>query len=500
MPEPAIPPSTEMIVVPDIEEKEIRVETPLYEAVFSNAGASIKSFKLNNFRETLEEDSPLIDLAALEGSGEDFLGAGFDAQAAPGTNKIFYDVDKTALSLGPDSSPQDLKFHVMRPDGISIEQKFSFDPNTYQIDLTLTLLNLSGHRVEGNLTASVNNIPPEKKRIYSFTGAALLLDGELEKIKSTKMENPKNLSGRIEWMAYEDAYFLTAVIPENGDQEKGTFKGQLLPSGVLKTAFIHPPLSLTPQEQASSRFTLYLGPRDLKVLKELDKNLDRAVDFGWTDIIAKPLLYLLLFFNKFVKNYGVSIILLTILVKILFWPLTHKSQKSMKEMQKLQPHMARIREKYKDDKQKMNQEIMGLYKTYKVNPMSGCLPLLIQLPVFYALFRVLGSCIELRHAPFMLWINDLSAPDRLFRFPFEIPFMSPPYGIPVLTLLMGASMFIQQKMTPTVGDPAQAKMMMFLPLVFTFMFINFPSGLVLYWFVSNILTIGQQYGMRRRTA
>jgi YidC/Oxa1 family membrane protein insertase len=169
----------------------------------------------------------------------------------------------------------------------------------------------------------------------------------------------------------------------------------------------------------------------------------------------------------------------------------------MKEMQKLQPHMAKIREKYKNDKQRMNQELMGLYKTYKVNPMGGCLPMLIQLPVFFALFRVLGRCIELRHAPFVLWITDLSAPDRLFNFSFRIPLMQAPYGIPVLTLLMGASMFIQQKMTPTVGDPAQAKMMMFLPVIFMFMFINFPSGLVLYWFVSNILTIAQQYGLKR---
>ena len=165
----------------------------------------------------------------------------------------------------------------------------------------------------------------------------------------------------------------------------------------------------------------------------------------------------------------------------------------MKEMQKLQPIMAKIREKHKNDKQKMNTEMMGLYKTYKVNPLGGCLPMIIQLPVFFALFRLLGSAIELRHAPFMFWIKDLSAPDRLFHFPFSIPFMAPPYGIPVLTLLMGASMFIQQKMTPTPGDPAQAKMMMFMPIIFTFMFINFPSGLVLYWLVNNLLSIGQQY-------
>lgn len=495
-PEPVMPLRAKEIMVPLTEDKEIKVETPLYEAIFSTAGATIRSFKLKNYRETLKEDSPLIELATSEGSGEDLLETSFKTQSTLEKNRIFYDVDKSDLSLSPESLPQDLTFHAMRPDGVSVEKTFRFYPDTYQIDLIITLLNLSGDQVEGNLNASINNIPPEKKRgYYSFMGVALFLDSQLEEIKPNKMEEQKNLSGRIEWMAYEDTHFLTAVIPD--DPEKGSFRGELLPSGVLKATYIHPPLSLAPQEQASSQLTLYLGPRDLNVLKNIGKNLDQAVDFGWTDIIAKPLLYLLLFFYKYVNNYGVAIILLTILVKLLFWPLTQKSQKSMREMQKLQPHMAKIREKYKDDKQRMNQELMGLYKTYKVNPMGGCLPLLIQLPVFFALFRVLGSCIELRHAPFVLWITDLSAPDRLFNFSFRIPLMQAPYGIPVLTLLMGASMFIQQKMTPTVGDPAQAKMMMFLPVIFTFMFINFPSGLVLYWFVSNILTIAQQYGMKR---
>jgi YidC/Oxa1 family membrane protein insertase len=496
MPEPVVPSrAEELTIARTVEDKEIKIETPLYRAVLSTAGAAIKSFKLKNYHETLEEDSPFIELVTLEGSGEDFLRIGFDAQPVFGTSRVFYDTDKSDISLGPESSPQDLTFHAMRPDGVSIEQTFRFYPDTYQIDLMITLSNLSGHQVEGNLKASINNIPPEKKGYYSFIGVALLLDRELEEIKPDKMEEQKNLSGRIEWMAYEDDYFLTAIIPD--DPERGSFEGQLFPSGILKATYTHPPLSLAHQEQALSQLTLYLGPRDLNALKKVDRNLDRAVDFGWTDIIAKPLLYLLLFFNKYVNNYGVAIILLTILVKLLFWPLTHKSQKSMKEMQKLQPHMAKIREKYKNDKQRMNQELMGLYKTYKVNPMGGCLPMLIQLPVFFALFRVLGSSIELRHAPFILWITDLSAPDRLFNFPFRIPLMQAPYGIPVLTLLMGASMFIQQKMTPTVGDPAQAKMMMFLPVIFTFMFINFPSGLVLYWFVSNILTIGQQYGIKR---
>jgi len=162
----------------------------------------------------------------------------------------------------------------------------------------------------------------------------------------------------------------------------------------------------------------------------------------------------------------------------------------MKDMQKLAPKVAKLREKYKDDRQKLNQEIMALYKTYKVNPMGGCLPMLIQIPVFFALYSLLGYAIELRHAPFLLWINDLSAPDRL-PIGVQIPYVG--NGIPVLTLLMGASMFIQQKMTPTTGDPTQAKLMLFLPVIFTFMFINFASGLVLYWLVNNLLSIGQQY-------
>jgi YidC/Oxa1 family membrane protein insertase len=172
----------------------------------------------------------------------------------------------------------------------------------------------------------------------------------------------------------------------------------------------------------------------------------------------------------------------------------------MKEMQKLQPLMAKIREKYKDDKEQMQRELVGLYKTYKVNPMGGCLPILIQIPVFFALYRILANSIELRQAPFMLWITDLSAPDRLLNFSFSIPFMSPPYGIPVLTLLMGASMFIQQKMSPAPGDPAQAKVMMYLPIIFIVMFINLPSGLVLYWLTNNVISILQQYRMLKMTA
>ena len=252
--------------------------------------------------------------------------------------------------------------------------------------------------------------------------------------------------------------------------------------------------TLQPGEVKVYTYELFLGPKKLDILKSVGSNLHKAVNFGWFDVIAQPTLFLLNFFHGIVKNYGIAIILVTILFKAIFWPITQKGLKSMKNMQKLQPKMAKLKEKYKGDPAKMNQEVMNLYKTYKVNPLGGCMPMVLQIPVFFALYKVLLMCIELRHAPFMLWITDLSSPDRLY-IGVDIPYVG---GIPVLTLLMGASMFLQQKMTPTTADPTQAKIMLFLPVLFTFMFINFASGLVLYWFVNNLLAILQQYMINRQ--
>ncbi len=487
------------LIKSNMEEKEVKVETPLYRAIFSSDGAIIKSFKLKRYHLTKDPDSPLIELVNLGENGGDFIKINFDTHSNLKTEKIMYHVKENSIYLDPESSPRELTFSSITSEGFSLHQTFRFYPDRYDIDLLIKLANNSDKQLEGNLRVQLTNLPPkDKKSYYSFVGIALLLNDELEEIKPKKMQEERDISGKIDWMAYEDDYFLRAIIPE--DQTEGRFKGRLLTSGILNAAFIMPSIALKSSEEVSSRFTLYFGPRDLDILKQMGKKLDQAINFGWTDIIAKPLHYALRFFNRYVHNFGVSIIILTILIKIIFWPLTHKSYKSMKEMQKLQPLMAKLREKYKDNKEQMNKELMGLYKTYKVNPMGGCLPMVIQIPVFFALFRILGNSIELRHAPFIFWINDLSAPGRLFNFPFQIPFMAPPYGIPVLTLLMGASMFIQQKMTPTPGDPTQAKIMMFLPVIFTVMFINFPSGLVLYWLTNNLLSIGQQYRIKKSSA
>jgi YidC/Oxa1 family membrane protein insertase len=250
----------------------------------------------------------------------------------------------------------------------------------------------------------------------------------------------------------------------------------------VENVFVAPSHTLRPGETVTLDYLLYFGPKDLDILKAVDHQLARAIDFGFFAPIARPLLHVLKFFYSFIGNYGVAIILLTAIIKALFWPLTQKSYSSMKAMQKLQPEMLRIKEKYKNDRERLNRETMELYKTNRVNPLGGCLPMLVQIPVFFALYKVLLDAIELRHAPFALWLTDLSAKDPYYVTP----------------IVMGATMFIQQKMTPTNMDPVQAKMFMIMPIVFTFLFLNFPSGLVIYWLVNNVLTIAQQFFINRK--
>ncbi len=492
------PPGPKRELMPEAERgsPDITVETGLYVAVFSGSGPQIKSFQLKEYRSKLEKDSPLKELVQVNNKDGYGLSLGFLGENIPNIEWGSYKVNRQNIAVKAGAQPESLIYEWESPQGIRIRTEFLFYADKYEIGLSVTVANESDYVIDDALLFNIAHVPQEMRRSYgSFEGMALLLGNKLEEVKESKIQG-KQFLDQISWIAYEEPYFMTAIISEN--DKKATAKGAVLPDGEIRISYIPSPFNLGKNESTIRNFTLYLGPRDLYILKTLNKNLEKAVNFGWFDIIAKPLLVALRFFNKYLSNYGLSIILLTILIKILFWPLTRKSYQSMKEMRKLQPMMAKLREKYKNNKQEMNKQLMGLYKTYKINPMGGCLPMLVQMPVFFAFYRILPNSIELRHAPFVLWVNDLSAPERLFSFPFTIPLMAPPYGIPVLTLLMGASMFLQQKMTPMTGDPAQAKMMMLLPIVFTFLFINFPAGLVLYWLVNNILSIAQQHRINRQ--
>jgi YidC/Oxa1 family membrane protein insertase len=470
--------------------RDITINTSLYKAVISENGAALKSFQLENYREALDKSSPPKELITNNSDTEQPLLFSW-GNSLP-SNQTIYSADKNSVST-PVSGTAQLTLHSTPPD-LEIIRTMTFSDDSYLIKMDVTVKNTSQTPLQGSPNLGMINSPfsPGSDNMYLFTGPALLLNNELAEIKPGDLEDgPQNFAGTLSWLAYEDTYFMTSIIPEKSAQNSI----QLALSGKeTVNSTVSGPLEIIPVggEQTYS-YNIYFGPKKLNTLQETGHELEKIVNFGWFDIIAKPALYLLNFFYGYFHNYGIAIILVTILFKLVFWPISHKGMKSMKTMQKIQPKMAKLREKFKDDKERLNQEMMTLYKTYKINPLGGCLPMVLQIPVFFALYKVLLQTIELRHSPFIFWINDLSAPDRLF-VGLDIPYLG---GIPVLTLLMGASMFLQQKMTPTAADPTQAKIMMFLPVIFTFMFLNFASGLVLYWFINNLLSIGQQYVINR---
>jgi YidC/Oxa1 family membrane protein insertase len=480
--------------VVSVQGRDVVVETDLYEAVLNTAGARLKSFRLKRYRTTVDPNSPSLDLiSATEEGGFPFgvILRGPQREATDGT--VVYAVDRDGLRL-EGAAKGSITFSG-ELDGARITKRFEMSGNSYFVELGAQV-----ERLPPGYTEMAVGWPKhisqlhEKNKEVVFDSVLVLEANKLQNEKFGSLQSGKVLDKDIGWFAYSGRYFLAAMVPNGCTPGAKSIEGLRVwlqeSDGTVEATALMPPGCLAPG------FELYLGPKQLDRLTGY--SLRRAVDLGWFSFIALPMLHVLQISHSITGNYGVDIILLTILIKIIFFPLTQKSFKSMKEMQKLQPQMTAIRERLKDKPDEMNKEIMELYRRNKVNPLGGCLPMVLQMPVFIGLYQALLNSVELRHAPFVGWINDLSAPDRLGSI--HIPFVEPP-GIPVLTLLMGVSMLIQQWMTPaTTADPTQQRMMMFMPVVFTFMFISFPSGLTLYWLVNNILTIAQQVVINRTAA
>ncbi|MBW1971403.1 MAG: hypothetical protein DRN05_06085 [Thermoplasmata archaeon] len=492
-------------ILPSKEEKEkfVVVETDKYKAKFTTKGARLKEFLLFDYKTRIEENKIVKKIKSIFGIKPkkkepiDFVNivekniSGLPLATSLNGNNIIlpedlnYNVDKETITIRKGEQRKSITFS-WENDAIKIIKRFSFIPGNYVVNMDLVIENKEDQPFKGTTSLSWYGITKKKKRYYSFWGPKLMINKRVVKIqgKDLKKVNEKKFSGKLSWVGHEMDYFVALVLPKKkigslveiknlhdiGENEKS-----------IKTA-IYNNISIPANSQIKNEYKLFLGPKMLSLIESLGKDAKKSIDFGWFSIIAVPLLKLLVFFNKYTHNYGLAIILLTILVKIIFTPLSQKSYKSMREMQKLQPEMTMLREKYKNDKARLNKEIMDLYKRRKVNPAGGCLPMILQIPVFFALYRALLGSVELRHAPFFLWINDLSAKDPLFITP----------------IIMGLTMVIQQKMTPSAGDPRQAKMMLFMPIIFTFLFLNFPSGLVLYWLVNNLLSIGEQYLIKKR--
>ena len=319
--------------------------------------------------------------------------------------------------------------------------------------------------------------------IQPFLGAAVTMpDSNFEKIAFDDLrQTGETFSIQGGWVAMVQHYFLSVWIPDQ-NQENNFMLRNKKNEDLYLLGFISPSVAVGAGSRAEVSADFYAGPKDIDRLEAIADYLDLTIDFGILWWVAKPLFYFLNWINSFVGNWGWSIIILTIVIKAAFFRLSAASYRSMAKMRKVAPKMQTIKERFGDDRQKMSQEMMKLYKTEKVNPMGGCLPILVQMPVFIALYWVLLESVEIRHAPFILWLNDLSVKDPYF----------------ILPLLMGVSMFIQQKLNPTPPDPMQAKVMQWLPVIFTFMFLWFPAGLVLYWVVNNTLSIVQQYIITRQ--
>lgn len=471
------------------EGRDLHIDSPLYEAVLYTGGGPLRSFRLKQFHTELSQDSPLVNMVDEYTAAVAPLGLVINGQPSWSTGLWSLESPSTAQEL--QTGQQTVVRLAGIVDNLRVERELTFSADTYLIKEKLRLANTGEQarsaRVRYTVAADASNASGSQ---YDAMRIAWDLDGSLdeESSESTLRETGVQASGKIYWAGAMSTYFMAAILP--GDPNGVSLKG-LVQRSVYRAAVEEPEIFLNPGESRELSVSYWIGPKERNLLLGVSDELAKSIDLGMFSVIAKALIWLLSFFYAYVHNWGVAIILLTILIKAVFWPLTAKSYASMEKMKKLQPMMQTLREKYKDDKERMNKEVMALYKAYGVNPASGCVPILIQLPVFFGLYQALLTAIELRHAPFLThlpftdiaWLTDLSAKDPLYITP----------------IIMGVTMFLQQKMSPPAADPIQQKIMMALPIVFTVLFLGFPSGLVLYWLVNNILSILQQWLMMRKT-
>ncbi len=490
--------SPDGILIPEAQPaRDIIVETPLYSLVIDERGGGIKHFILKEYRTVNHINAPYMELITEEIANN--LPMRFSLDNGVGAEVLLFRADRESINVHEGQGQEMLTMTAVLSSGLEIVRSMIFHADSYLISINYQVINRGDSQVTIAPAMTLTGSPFTVERrnpmaVGLFVGLSAFVNNELFEISPNKLaDGPDVFQGQVDWVGYGDRYFIKAMVPLNPGPHIVTISGS---DEQITAVMSEEVVALAPGARIEYNYKMYFGPKKFSILEEVGHNLSKAVNFGWFDIIAKPMHWMLNVFYAIFGNYGIAIILVTVLVKLLFWPITQKGLKSMKNMQKLQPKVAKLREKYKGDPAKMNQEMMAMYKTYKVNPLGGCLPMLLQIPVFFALYKVLLTAIELRHAPFMLWINDLAAPDRLM-IGFEIPYLQ---GIPVLTLLMGASMYFQMKLTPTTADPLQAKIMQFLPIIFTFLFLNFAAGLVLYWFVNNLLSILQQQLINRKYA
>lgn len=464
-------PSTSDLAPPSGEQT-VTVDTDLFRAELTNRGGVLKSWELKRYRTAAPEQKPV----QLVYSGGKFRGplsiAVPDIDVEKALREGLYTIEKDFTTLNASHPVGRVTLRFQDPGKqFFVEKQLTFHHDSYVVDIAVQLDGIA-HPFDVGLGTNFG-IVEWGDGFIGLIGSASLVDGKVEKeTPDTELER----KGAVQWVALQDKYFLSVLMPRQATAAVVKKEGDKIVSAGVRM--------IAPVSGVSVALQLYAGPKEYDTLRALNVGLEDTIDFGWfifgswsvVKAVAKPIFYVLRFLYDFTHNYGITIILLTMGLKLLFVPLQYKSYKSMKQMQVIQPKVLAVQEKFKDDRDRLNKELIKLYRDHKVNPVGGCLPMVLQMPVFVALFNILYMTIDLRQSPFMLWITDLSVQDPYY----------------VLPLIMGASMVIQQKITPTTMDPTQAKIMLMLPAFMTFLFINFPAGLVLYWLTNNVLTILQQ--------
>lgn len=467
----------------------IRVRTDVLDLAIDPVGGQLVEARLLQYDKTLNSAQPLTLLRndqqtyILESGliGRD----GFDS-SKNGPAPV-YQTELAEYTLADGEEELVVPLTYTSDAGVEVIKEYRFNRNSYEIGVDYEILNNSEAAWQGNFSGKIiRDFSPDPTAQTSFGIQAFLglvissKDDPYEKFDLSDLREDRiNEAVTNGWMAFLQHYFLTAWIPSQDvtQQFQTTQRNNLMVMG-----FVSPATTVEPGQSATVGARAYVGPKIIDRLENVAPNLDRTVDFGFLFFIALPLFYILEWFHSLVGNWGVAIILLTVLVKAVFFHLSATSYRSMARMRAVAPQLTRLRELYGDDRQRMSQEMMSLYKKEKINPLGGCLPILVQMPVFIALYWVLFESVQLRHAPFVFYIQDLSVMDPYF----------------ILPILMGASMFLQMHLNPTPPDPMQAKVMKLMPLIFTVFFLWFPAGLVLYWLVNNILSISQQWYITRK--
>ena len=471
----------------------VNVVTDLFTAEIDTIGGDLRRLTLNKHRATEGKNGNFVLMDDAQKPMTYVAQTGLMGAGLPNHKSLFTSsASSYMLANGADSQQVRLSWQgTGEANGVLVDKIYTFHRGSYLIDVAYEITNGSQAPVTSSAYYQIVHDSESNQgsaMMPTFTGGAFYTETDkFTKIKFADMAKESlSKTSKDGWIGLVQHYFASAWIPSKDVTRE--FYTKQLSDNLFSVGVVTPTPTIAAGAKTEVRAKLFAGPQTEKDLTAAAPGLEYAVDYGWLTVVAKPLFWVLSKINALVNNWGVAIILLTVLIKAAFFPLSAASYKSMAQMRELAPRLQSMKEKFGDDKQKMQQAMMEMYRTEKINPMGGCLPILIQIPVFIALYWVLLGSVELRNAPFFGWIQDLSAPDTLFG---TLPWLNMPIGL--LPILMGATMIIQTSLNPAPTDPIQAKVMKVMPIVFSIFFFFFPAGLVLYWLVNNILSIAQQW-------